>query len=205
MAFVAGEWNAIVVGAWNPAGLTPSGMRHHLLGVGREVPLFVELNVEQAQPPRVRHDGISLYIMADGLVAGPEVPDVGNMRRATEALRRGLDRLNQTPVRAAGVNFRYVEDDPNVLLDERRCALDELLDGRATIVARGLRRSIEMLPGVLNLEIREETGRLFADLNFHFDSPSHEDLSAWLGRVEEFHTYGATLLEDLGVHIGERP
>ena len=203
MMFKVGEWNAVVAGAWNPAALTPNGVRQHLFKVAKEVPMGIELAIEEVQPPRVRHDGLVVVVATDRLIAAPEISNLANLKRAAGLLVSAVQALDQTPIRAGGVNLRFSHEDPNTLLDARRSPLDERLEEQFTLNARALKRSLVRSEGLLNFEFREENGQLALDLNFHFDSTSPAQMAAWLGKVEEFHQEAVKLLEVLGVEIGE--
>jgi hypothetical protein len=163
----------------------------------------IELAIEEVQPPRVRHDGLVVVVASDRLIAAPEVSNLPNLTRAVALLTSALQALDQTPIRAAGVNLRFSHPDQNTFLDARRAPLDERLEEEFTLAGRALKRSLARSEGLLNFEFREENGQLALDLNFHLDSTSHVQTAAWLGKVEEFHQEAVKLLDVLGVEIGE--
>src|SRR6478752_7533850 len=141
MMFSVGEWNAVVAGAWNPAALTPNGIRQNLFKVGKEVPMGIELAIEEVQPPRVRHDGLVVVVATDRLIVAPEISNVANLKRAANLLISAVQALDQTPLRAAGINLRFSHPDPNALLDDRRTPLDDRLEELYQLGARALKRS----------------------------------------------------------------
>lgn len=202
MSFRPDEWNIVIAGAWNPAILTPDGIRGRLLELPAGTPVTVEISIDLPGFVRVRQEGLIIAALPDRLVLAPEVSDLASMRKASEAGRRALESLNQTPVRAAGVNFRYrCSPPPQELSDAVRAPLDQTLDGLYSNRARATKRSLDLAPGAINLELRDDGETMTAELNFHLDSTEPSKLAEWLGDVDGYHTKAEALLAALGVRI----
>jgi hypothetical protein len=111
--------------------------------------------------------------------------------------------LPETPVSAAGVNIRYqFAELPDSVFDLLRAPLDgALADAELAVQASTTKRSIALGPGLVNVSITHtQTGSGAIELNFHRDSSTAAELSAWLGRTEEFVEFYGRVAEVLGVN-----
>ncbi len=175
------NWNVVVAGYWNPAILTPAGIARRLFGLAEGTPILVEVPMDGLAPYRVRHDDLTVTAEMGRLVVSADVPRYDLLDRARAVSARAIDGLPETPLTAAGYNVRMkISEPPNDLLAASTCDLDALLsDAGFSIDSRGLRRSLKIGDGVLNLALQQGKDAT-VDLNFHRQSSKKDELVAWL-------------------------
>lgn len=181
MSIEALNWNVVVAGYWNPAILTPAGIATRLFGLLEGTPILVEVPMDGLAPYRVRHENLTATAEMGRLVVNADAPKYELLDRAREAAARAIESLPETPLTAAGYNVRVRITDPSdALLAAATCSLDALLsDAAFSIDSRGLRRSLKMGDGVLNLAIQQGKD-VTVELNFHRQSTRRDELIAWL-------------------------
>ena len=195
------DWNVVVVGYWNSAILTPSGIARRLFGLDEGTPIVVEVPMDGLAPHRVRHEEIIVTAEPGRLALTVEVPTLKNLERARQIAIRAMEKLPETPLTAAGFNIRLkLDDPPEQLLKATTADADTLLsDAGFTIKTRTTRRSIEHGDGLLNLEIRQDDGAdTKIEFNFHRQSATLAELQEWLRTpCADVKTKCSTILEKL--------
>jgi hypothetical protein len=182
-------WNAVVIGAWNRAILTPDGVRRRLFELPEGTPVELEVPVDQPGPFRVGHDGLIVIPALGRLEVSARTPSLDAIRRASVLCQRALVSLPETPISAAGVNIAYrLTEIPDAVLDLVRAPLDEALSDAGYEVRGALtRRSVVLPPGVVNVQVvQKRTGGGTLEFNFHRESTVPNELREWLARTEEF-------------------
>lgn len=202
-----GEWNAIVVGAWNTAILTPAAIQRQLFGLGDATPIEVLVAISEPAPPRVRHGGLMVAPAADKLIVTPQLSTDDGLRAAAALVDRAVDWLQQTPLRAAGINMRYEFDPlPDALRAMLHAPIDETFtDANRKPTASMTRRTLPLPPGHLNLDITEDDRASgVIELNFHLESKDVAAIRGWLGNIDAFvEQRNAVLVDTLGLQIVE--
>lgn len=194
-------WSILVVGFWNQAILSPDGIRKRLFQLPDGVPVGVEVAIDRPGPYRVSHDGVVVATFPQTLELSVQVSDLVSLEKASGIAIRALSSLPETPVSAAGVNFRYQFDElPDPAIDRLSAPVDDAVsDNGYEIRARTTTRTLAVGDGVVNFEMRSDTaGGGTISFNFHRDSFAHADLEAWLARTGEFHTKALELLDIVG-------
>lgn len=195
------NWNVVVIGAWNLAILSPDGIRHRLFELPDQASIELEMAVDRPGQFRVGHEGIVVIPTSSALEVATRVPNAESLARACGLCQQALRVLPETPVSAAGVNFRYrFAELPDHLFDLMHAPVDETLsDAEFRVTATVTRKTVALAPGVVNVQMQyqEATGTL--EFNFHRDSTVPNDLSDWLGRVQEFRRLSDRLLAIMGV------
>lgn len=181
------EWNAVVVGYWNLAILTPTGIAQRLLRLEPETPVSVEVPMDWLSPNRVRHGGLVVVAQQDRLLVAPEEPTYEGLRRACEVAATAIEALPETPLSGAGFNIRYKADNPPVdLLNATSCAFDDaIVLQEFNIVGRQLRRELDIWDGgVLRLDM-SLNDEFQLSLNYHRSASVASELVGWLRRPSE--------------------
>jgi hypothetical protein len=179
------DWNAVVIGAWNPAILTPEGIARRLFDLPPGTPVELQVPLDRQAPMRVMYGDVMVTPASHTLIVAPTrmLPEV--LQAATAAAGRAIERLPETPVTAAGVNVRYrFQELPDRILEDLAGPIDDRLsDSGHTIAAKLLRRSLVWEGGLLNVEVQENSdGSGQVQFNFHLNSQAGEALREWLGR-----------------------
>jgi len=184
------DWNAVVIGYWNPAILTPRGIGRRLFELDENAPLMVEVPLDGLAAHRVRYDDLTVIPETERLVVHADDPKWGHLDRAREIAARAIESLPETPLNAAGFNIRVrIKEPSDGLLTVLTSGVDDLLsDAGFAISSRSLRRSLKHQDGVLNLNIHGAQ-ELRVEINFHRKSSKRKDLTSWLripiGDVED--------------------
>ena len=182
MTLTPHAWTILIAGAWNRAILTPDGIRNRLFNLAPDTPIELEVEVNSPAVFRVKRDGVSVCPTNEYLILVPSDFTKEGMEKAATIGIRALEALPETPLTAAGMNFRYRFDDVGNLLDSLSVRMDqELSDLELEIVGRGVKRAITHGLGKINLEIHSENG-LGGEIlfNFHKDASKGPDLITWL-------------------------
>lgn len=203
MIGVAFDWNVVVVGAWNPAILTPNGIATRLFGTDG-TPVQVLVSVDGLAPPQVVHEGLVVMPSSSKLVVSPVQPAPRPLVKAAEVASKAIDSLRDTPLSAAGVNLRYrFETVPGEIARYLESPIDATLsDAKYHTETTFLRRGLAFEGGTLNLELLQENASGTVLVNFHRDSASASDLVEWLSMAGTMvQTATSLLAETLGLQL----
>jgi hypothetical protein len=183
MAIDPFDWSVVVAGYWNPAILTPNGIKLRLFESDDETPLIVEVPIDGLLPHRVRHDGIIVVAESGRLVLTTETPTLANLEHAKNIAIRAIKNLPETPLTAAGFNIKIKTDEPtDKLLTATKAGMDNaLIDAGFRIKTRNIRRSFEFDKGLLNFDVFHlDTTETKIEFNFHLQSSDVSELCEWL-------------------------
>lgn len=184
MPLVPTEWSVVVIGYWNRAILTPSGIATRLFGLEPGTPVAVFIAIDAVAPHQVKHGGVTVVAGSDRLIIQPEKCSFQDLQKAKEIADRALEKLPETPVIAAGVNVKFSCREPLEALQQvtRQEWWDkQLSDGEYEIVGRSHSRSLKWGEGQINFSVTEEPdGKSEILLNFHRGSTTASELRSWL-------------------------
>ena len=178
------EWSVGVVGRWNRAILTPSGIARRLFKLDEGIPVEVLVPLDVVAPYQVKHQGLVVLAASDRLIVHPEEKTYHGLKSAMEVGHVAVDALPETPLAAVGININYAcEESLHALRDITFHVPwdDRLSDAGYEVHARELSRSIVWREGTINFSVSEVDGSRY-DLRFNFDrkSTSVEEHKAWL-------------------------
>lgn len=199
------QWNVLIIGAWNPAILSPDGIRRRLFNLPDNTPIDLELAVDRPGHFRVAHNGMVVVPTMNSLEVFPRISDALSLQRACELAALALMQLPETPVTAAGVNIRYdFTELPDAIHDLIKASVDDFLSDRSFKIEKKVAlRTLTYNPGVLNLQITEGTPGGTVEFNFHRESSSSDELRDWLAKAPEFVKAAEQLVSTIGVnHVG---
>jgi hypothetical protein len=177
------EWNVVVVGYWNPAILTPSGIAKRVFGLDDGSPISVEVPMDGMAPPRVRSDSLIVTAEPGRLMINTDPPSLRNLDQARKAAVKAISSLPETPLTAAGFNIRLKLDSlPSKLTDAIEISGDNLLaDAGYRIESSSIRRSLACGQGHINLAVHNgSVDDIKIDINFHRQSSVNSELQEWL-------------------------
>lgn len=178
------DWNVLLLGFWNRAILTPSGIAKHLFELDEGTPVEVFVAIDMPAPHQVKRDGITVIAANNQLVIQPEKCNFQEMQKAKEIGCRALENLPKTPVIAAGINFKYSSIEPLDAFQQvtRQEVIDtRLSDMKYEIIGRSFSRSLKWNDGQINFSLTEDDhGKADLQFNFHRESNSATDLKSWI-------------------------
>ena len=193
------DWEVVLLGAWNVAILTPRGIARRLfeLDEGTQIGVFVPL--EGMALIQVVYDAISITPSSQRLAATPQICSGSKLAQSCTILERALRSLPETPVSAAGVNFRFTfPEAPSALVAVFDSPLNDLCaDADLSVRARKCRWTIDWNGGELNFEIehsRDGSGSIL--MNFHLTSSVCADLTKWIGQNASMLSFVTKMLRE---------
>lgn len=191
------NWNIVIRAAWNPAILTPDGIRKRLFELPEGTPLQLEIAIDQPGRFRVIYDGVIVAPSNQLLEVAVQTHDLASLEKASHIGQTALKALPETPVAAAGINIRYtVKPLPDELIDLLKTPIDDAYSDEGFTISGALtQRSLAHPPGVVNVEIsqgKEGDGTVL--MNFHCASSSPDELRQWLTKASEFWEVAQRLL-----------
>jgi hypothetical protein len=189
MPLTAQDWSVVILGRWNRAILTPSGIARRMFQLDPETPVEVFVAIDAIAPPQVRYDRMVVMVASDRLMIHPEDQTFPRLARAMELGLRGLDSLPETPLAAVGINIKYTCGEPlEVLQDITRSHEwdNRLAENDFVIANRGISRSLSWNGGNINVMIAEGADASF-EIRFNFERRSTvlADHQEWLARGVE--------------------
>ena len=183
MIFKPANWSIVILGQWNPALFTPGCISRRLFALPDATPVEVLVSIDVFAPPRVKHDGITVYADNQKLTIDLVNNDLKSLESALQFARKAINDLPHTPVSAAGFNLRYRADAfPDSLIALLANSLDDRIsDAGYEISSRAYGRALKLDTGTLNLNVSSspECAAEVA-LNFERRSTSAKDLVDWL-------------------------
>ncbi|QDV38078.1 hypothetical protein [Tautonia plasticadhaerens] len=176
------DWSVVVLGAWNRAILTPSGISKRLFGLpaGTQLEVFVPLDV--LAPFKVRHEDINVIAGSDRLIISPEYSTNAGIKKAMGIAKKALQSLPETPVTAAGINFRYKSEKPlEALAEAVGHEIDQAFsDLELLVLTRSVSRAVRWKKGEIRIVVSQEADQNYSILlNFHRESNETKDLIEW--------------------------
>ncbi len=190
-------WSTVIIGIWNIPIFSPEWMSGRLTdtkNIGIEIPIN-----NPASFPRFSFDNIYLRFESNRLILSPREPNEELLQITEKVALKALEELPYTPVVAVGVNFQYVEEDPQgPLLNLFNLSDNSDLSGAGAIVkSTSISRQLDLSGQILRLKVTLRTDdKIVFDLNFHQDVTSAEEAKEHLDRrTVDFHRKGIELLE----------
>lgn len=182
MAITPATWNVIVLGNWNTAILTPSGIAKRLFKLESGTPVEVHVALDIIGPLRVIYGDIAVMPSRTRLVVEP-TNNGQNLAKAMNIACNALEDLPETPFSAVGINIRYTVTDPEAPFLE---LLGHDLDNAIASIGkkptkRRISRTIEYKEGVVNIEVSQSDAESYQiEFNYHKDSNLQTELLRWL-------------------------
>lgn len=198
------DWNVIVLGAWNPAILTPEGIARRLFQLAPETPINVEIGFDRPGLLRVEYSGIVVTPSTKSLLLTPRSSTDAELARSASIAARALEALPETPVSAVGVNIRYeFTEIPSALTELLDSPLDDKLsDAEMRVAERMTKRAVTWKDGILNVELYQHEAAGRTHFNFHLGSSDNGSLREWLEKTDMMISTVKTILVDvIGVDL----
>ena len=208
MYFKPSDWNVVIVGRWNPAILTPGGIKKFVFKMEEAEKVEVAVPLDGLSPYLVKQPEKNITVITDvnRLLIKVENEDYQTLAHAMEAGVNALESLPQTPFIAAGFNIRFkTEESPTEILDICTSTIDAKMGELGHIIsARGISRSINYGDGNLNININHINNISEVLFNFHRNSNKKDELVSWLHTdVSAVKTEVERIIDKLEINIEE--
>ena len=178
------DWSVVIIGRWNRAILTPSGIARRLFQLEQDTPVEVLIAIDAIAPPQVKHEGMVVIAGSDQLIIQPEDSEYARLAHAMELGTRALEKLPETPLAAVGVNVKFIIEQPLEALQTvtQKTEFDNRLSDKEFIISgRSVARVLDWRQGKINLTVGEEQDGSFEILfNFELRSPNKDRHIEWL-------------------------
>ncbi len=193
------DWNVVVVGRWNRAILTPSGIAFRLFDLPKGTPVKVAVPLDSYGPYQVEHNGVTVTAGSDRLMVAAVEPTFNNLEEAKIVAARAIEKLPETPFSAAGINVRYQSTEivGDLAKVTRHDTDSKLTDKDHEILARLHQRTIRWEEGKINISVDQQPDNNYT-IQFNFDLTMEEwdKLQAWLKTpIEKIESVTEELLE----------
>jgi hypothetical protein len=169
-------WNVVIVGAWNVAILNPDWVAINVFN--REpIKLEVQLGPSPFASLRISNGLVRMVGAPDRVVLTPLAFTDEALSQVERAATRLLELLLHTPVAALGVNFAFIDDDPDdkVKAHFGDPAEGSLIGAGFAVEAHTLTRHLKKRDGLaINLKARWDAKSLRLDVNCHHEAGTAE-------------------------------
>lgn len=184
MAITPHDWSVVIVGHWNPAILTPSGIARRLFELKQGTPVEVAVPLDMIAPPKVTHQEITVMAGKERLILQPNQQSYPQLKMAMEIGVHALRSLPETPLAAVGINLRFSAD-PQIEALQAVTSNSEfdnrLSDQNLVICGRALTRVLDWEGGKLSFTIEEnQSGSSEMLFNFELRSTDVTQHICWL-------------------------
>lgn len=163
------SWNIVIAGKWNRYILTPDWVGKNIF---EQQDLKVEFSMNMSLPPRFAASDVRFYPANEAVIFAPVLLDDATLSKAELMAAKLIQELKHTPITAFGINFGFIDAEPDAAL----CALfdttdkDRLGGVGCEIKTSVITRMISFENRVVNLAIaNDEAGNITFDFNFHYD------------------------------------
>jgi hypothetical protein len=189
----------VVTGTLNPAILQPGWIARYMLEVpeGQQVDALMPLTGGRVPPP-IYFGGFGVAVRADRVDFFTNALDDKSVARCEAACHRFVEILRHTPFGALGVNFRFVEKDPD------QAILDQLQTKDAVNQHLKIKRQRFVTVGEIATDIdlnfsREPTAtQVVFDFNYHHRSITPDNARTLVeGAVKRFLERSTALLKSV--------
>lgn len=168
------EWNIVLVGQWNPHILNAKWIAKELFG-STNIQIEAEMIIAPTiVGPRYSYDNLIIYPSVHRLLVGMKKGDEETLKKAEELAETTLRLLNHTPIRALGINYSFLQEDPKEeilkifnLSDNTKLLSAGLQNNSVTEIVR----KVPHLERDLNLKISlfNKSSTLKIHFNYHKD------------------------------------
>lgn len=171
MKAVAERWNIIAVGKWNPHIFTPNWVARNSYFKQSEETIQVEVLISPEINLKFNSDNIILTPKLDRLIVGIEKEEDEILQNAENIMKHTLTLLNHTPVVGLGINFYFIEAEPDKYLLDLFDLKDKyyIAKQEKNLLKSRIFRSLDYEPWVLNLTIEFDGNAITTTINFHSD------------------------------------
>lgn len=165
--------NVIILGGWNLNIFTPKWIANKLL---KEEKVQIEFAINKSAPTRFTGSGIRVIPMFDRLMIMPVNNEDATLEKIKEVVIELMTLLPHTPVSAFGINFGFIEPEPEpellkyFNLDDNEGYLQDFEEIKQIEIKRSLIKD-----GLhVNISLAKVDSQVNIDFNYHFDTVKTE-------------------------------
>ncbi|MBI2354310.1 MAG: hypothetical protein HYV06_04645 [Deltaproteobacteria bacterium] len=161
-------WTIVLAGNWNRHILSPEWAAKHIFAVEK---LKVEFALNIALAPRFSSPDVAMMPSENAVVFMPLQQTDECLLKTEQFVHNLINKLPYTPMSAFGINFSFIENNP----DSDLLALFNIKDGQGMndfgceVRGSGIIRQLQIEGTTLNLSIGHSEEGISFDFNFHYD------------------------------------
>lgn len=169
----ADGWNIVLAGLWNRAIFTPQWVNDLLF---HESEVETLLSVMPYLPIIYRNKHVAIEVSTPKLVFRPRKLDDATIEMAATMAHGVLNKLQDTPLLAVGVNFGFVEESPRKDLLRLFSFPDDprLAESVGEVHERSVIRRIRQGDATLNLTMTFDGQAVKIEFNYHTDTTNND-------------------------------
>ncbi|MBM4144114.1 MAG: hypothetical protein FJ225_11065 [Lentisphaerae bacterium] len=177
-------WSVVLVGWWNPAILSPAGIKKHVFRLPADQQVQVAVPLDGVSAYLVTNPEETLVVHVEQERLQIEVPKCtfASLQQGMQAACNALESLPVTPVSAAGfnVNFMSITVCPE-LVTATDCHIDNnFATQEYKIVGRSTGRSVAFGDGQINITVGRRGDQFQVNCNFHLGTRELDKARKWL-------------------------
>lgn len=189
-------WNIVLAGLWNRAIFTPAWVSELLF---HEAEVETMLSVMPHLPIIYRNRQVAVEVSSARLVFRPRRTNDDCLVAAEQMAHAVLNKLQDTPLLAVGVNFAFVEENPGALVRLFDFTDNtDIGDAGWDVQERRIVRTMRKDDDTLNLTLVFDGQTLKVELNYHTETNSNQTArEAVDGRAIRLRDKGLELLNQV--------
>jgi len=189
----------ILLGAWNPAIFQPGWIARHLLDYpeGQEVEAMSVISADRGGQAVTYIDELGFNVSNQRVELFVNTHNDDYINRLEAVALRIIQLLPHTPFGAFGINYCFIESDPDEgVLDSLKTR--DGLDQQFRILNQNLTSSIQIDNAVLNLSRRPSESQVVFDFNYHHERIDPQNFQEQIiGKYSEYLDRSTALLRDV--------
>lgn len=166
---IAGTFNIVLLGAWNPSIFSENWITENLAD-SQDSSVTVAYPIDDPNAPRkIDFEGISLFAGRSQLLLAPISLNEVGIQKCASILIKILGLLSHTPVRNCGINFSFEESHQFGAVIQH-LTIEDNIPANHTLQSTKLERNFKLEDGnTLNLTINDTDNGIGIRFNYHYD------------------------------------
>jgi hypothetical protein len=182
------NWSLVIMGYWDSRIILPHWISANNLSTSKNISVEIPF-LDPVSPARYGYDDIYLKVSDNRLMFSPKKNDDKVLEQIKDNAVIILKELNHTPVRAIGINFQFIEENPNEnLLSLFKLNGDEIIADcgmtcQITKIKRTLLFELDGIPQIMNLtNTLMENNKILLEANYHKDIKNTDEALTFINR-----------------------
>jgi hypothetical protein len=161
-------WTIFLAGNWNRFILSPQWSAKNIYDLDE---LKVEFALNLSLPPRFSSPDVAMVPSSNSVVFMPLQFDDVCLQKAEQFAHNLIDKLPYTPMNAFGINFGFIEENPDADLMSIFDSSDrtKLVEFGCEVDEASIKRKIKYGENIINLTVKKAEEGIVFNFNFHYE------------------------------------